>query len=70
MLQVKSFECTPIQENTYILYNEFNECIIIDPGCYHDEEKAAFRSILILELTDTIDKFLMLMKWEMKNPHF
>ena len=39
MLTVKSFEFSPIQENTYILYNEFNECIIIDPGCYFDEEK-------------------------------
>ena len=39
MLQIKSFEFSPIQENTYILYNEFNECIIIDPGCFFDEEK-------------------------------
>ena len=39
MLKVKSFEFSPIQENTYILYNEFNECIIIDPGCYSDAEK-------------------------------
>lgn len=39
MLQIKSFEFSPIQENTYILYNEFNECIVIDPGCYFDEEK-------------------------------
>jgi hydroxyacylglutathione hydrolase len=39
MLQIQSFEFSPIQENTYILYNEFNDCIIIDPGCYFDEEK-------------------------------
>ena len=39
MLKIKSFEFSPIQENTYILYNEFNECIIVDPGCYFDEEK-------------------------------
>jgi hydroxyacylglutathione hydrolase len=39
MLKIKSFEFSPIQENTYILYNEFNECIIIDPGCYYDAEK-------------------------------
>lgn len=39
MLQVKLFEFSPIQENTYVLYNEFNECVIIDPGCYFDEEK-------------------------------
>ncbi|MEJ7611497.1 MAG: MBL fold metallo-hydrolase [Ferruginibacter sp.] len=39
MLKIKSFEFSPIQENTYVLYNEFNDCIIIDPGCYFDEEK-------------------------------
>jgi hydroxyacylglutathione hydrolase len=39
MLQIKSFEFSPIQENTYVLYNEFNDCIIIDPGCYYDAEK-------------------------------
>lgn len=47
MLKIKSFEFNPIQENTYILYNGFNECIIIDPGCYFDHEKeelAAFIS--------------------------
>lgn len=41
MLTVKSFEFSPIQENTYVLYNEFNECIIVDPGCYFDNEKEA-----------------------------
>lgn len=39
MLQVKSFVFSPIAENTYLLYNEHKEAIIIDPGCYHDEEK-------------------------------
>ena len=39
MLQIKSFEFSPIQENTYLLYNELNDCIIIDPGCYFDAEK-------------------------------
>ena len=39
MLTVKSFEFSPIQENTYLLYNEFNNAIIIDPGCYFDDEK-------------------------------
>jgi len=39
MLHIKKFVFSPIQENTYILYNEFKECIIIDPGCYFDDEK-------------------------------
>ena len=39
MLKIKSFVFSPIQENTYLLYNEFNDCMIIDPGCYFPEEK-------------------------------
>ena len=46
MLQIKSFVFSPIQENTYILYNEFRECIIIDPGCYFDEEKEALKTFI------------------------
>ena len=46
MLTIKSFEFSPIQENTYILYNEFNDCIIIDPGCYFDAEKEALLSFI------------------------
>lgn len=46
MLQVKSFEFSPIQENTYILYNEFNSCIIIDPGCYFDEEEETLANFI------------------------
>ena len=39
MLSVEYFTFSPIQENTYLLYNEFNNCVIIDPGCYFPEEK-------------------------------
>lgn len=39
MFQIKSFQFSPIQENTYILYNESKYCILIDPGCYFEEEK-------------------------------
>src|SRR5690606_6663759 len=39
MLTVHSFTFSPIQENTYIISNSNNECIIIDPGCYYEEER-------------------------------
>lgn len=39
MLKIKSFIFSPIQENTYLLYNEFNDCLIIDPGCYFPYEQ-------------------------------
>ena len=46
MLKLKTFEFSPIQENTYILYNEFNDCIIIDPGCYFEEEREALSTFI------------------------
>ena len=39
MLSVKVFTFNPVAENTYILYNEQGEAIIIDPGCYTNDER-------------------------------
>ncbi len=46
MLLVKVFTFNPVQENTYLLYNEQKECMIIDPGCYYDEEKETLASFI------------------------
>jgi glyoxylase-like metal-dependent hydrolase (beta-lactamase superfamily II) len=43
MLSIKAFTFNPVQENTYVLYNEKLECCIIDPGCYFPEEKEEFK---------------------------
>lgn len=40
MISIQSFNFGPFQENTYVLFDETKECIIIDPGCYDDSEKA------------------------------
>ena len=57
MLSLKSFTFNPVQENTYVLYNENKECCIIDPGCYFSEEqqqlkaeieKAGLKPVLLL----------------------
>jgi hydroxyacylglutathione hydrolase len=39
MLTVKVFTFSPVQENTYVVYNEQKQAIIIDPGCYFPAEK-------------------------------
>ncbi|MEO8403882.1 MAG: MBL fold metallo-hydrolase [Chitinophagaceae bacterium] len=39
MLSIKTFVFNPVQENTYILFNEKKEACIIDPGCYFEEER-------------------------------
>ncbi len=46
MLKIKSFVFSPIQENTYLLYNEFKDCVIIDPGCYFPEEKDELKAFI------------------------
>lgn len=47
MLTIKCFQFSPIQENTYLLYNEFNNCIIIDPGCYFEEEREILAQFIL-----------------------
>jgi hydroxyacylglutathione hydrolase len=39
MLHIQVFVFNPFQENTYILYDETNECVVVDPGCYEEDEK-------------------------------
>ena len=39
MINIKSLTFNPFQENMYVLSDETNECIIIDPGCYEPQEK-------------------------------
>ncbi len=46
MLKIKSFVFSPIQENTYLLSNEINECVIIDPGCYFPEEQDELKAFI------------------------
>lgn len=47
MLTVEYFTFNPFQENTYVVYDEERNCIIIDPGCsntFENEELSAFIS--------------------------
>ena len=39
MIQVKKFVFNPFQVNTYILWDETLECVIIDPGCADAREQ-------------------------------
>lgn len=39
MIDIKKFTFNPFQENTYVLYDETGEAIIIDPGCYEPAEE-------------------------------
>jgi hydroxyacylglutathione hydrolase len=46
MLTVQPFTFNPVQENTYVLYNEKGVCCIIDPGCYFASEEQALKGFL------------------------
>jgi hydroxyacylglutathione hydrolase len=39
MIEIKCFVFNPFMENTYVLFDETHECIIIDPGCYDTQEQ-------------------------------
>ncbi|PIQ47232.1 MAG: MBL fold hydrolase [Cytophagales bacterium CG12_big_fil_rev_8_21_14_0_65_40_12] len=39
MIQIKQFTFNPFMENTYVLFDETNEAVIIDPGCYESYEQ-------------------------------
>ena len=48
-MKIKSFTFNPFQENTYVVYDDTKECIIIDPGCYTDKERDELRRFITSE---------------------
>lgn len=41
MLNIKTFICNLLAENTYVVSDETKECVIIDCGAYYEEERKA-----------------------------
>lgn len=46
MITVKAFTFNPFMENTYLLYDETQSCVIIDPGCNDSTEEAELVSYI------------------------
>ena len=46
MLKIERFICNPIRENTYVVSDETNECVIVDCGVYFPEERKAVVSYI------------------------
>ncbi|MCK9611581.1 MAG: MBL fold metallo-hydrolase [Bacteroidales bacterium] len=42
MITVKSFEFNGFGVNTYVLINDNNNCVVVDPGCYTKSEQKRF----------------------------
>jgi hydroxyacylglutathione hydrolase len=48
MIHIKTLTFNPLQENTYVVYDDEGACMIVDPGCYDPSEQQ--------ELADYIKK--------------
>ena len=46
MIRIQSFTFNPFQENTYILFDETLQCVIIDPGCSTDSERNVLKNFI------------------------
>jgi len=57
MLTVKPFTFSPVQENTYVVYNESGDCGIIDPGCYFGNERNELKEFI--QTTGLTPKYLL-----------
>ena len=45
-MEISQITFNPFQENTFILWDETRECIIIDPGCYEKNEKESLKNFI------------------------
>lgn len=45
-MQVTSFTFNGFAENTYLVYDNTKECIVIDPGCYDKQEKKTLENFV------------------------
>lgn len=46
MLQVQRFTFNQLAEQTYVLYDETKDCVIVDPGCSTIEEEQALSNFI------------------------
>lgn len=47
MITIDCFTFNGFQENTYVLRDETNECVIIDPGCYTSSEQQQLHDFIL-----------------------
>jgi hydroxyacylglutathione hydrolase len=47
-MKFQAFTFNPFEENTYVLYDDTAECIIVDPGCYTGNEKSELSEFIIV----------------------
>jgi hydroxyacylglutathione hydrolase len=45
-MKIQSFTFNPFSENTYVLWDDTLECVIIDPGCYEKHEELQLENFI------------------------
>lgn len=58
MLHIKSFTFNAFQENTYLIYDEFGNGVLIDPGCFDKQEKTELETFILsqkIQLTQILN---------------
>ena len=49
MLNIRTLTCNPLQERAYVVWKDKGTCVVVDPGCYGDDELQAFEGLLAQE---------------------
>jgi len=57
MISIETLVFNPFEENTYIVFDDTKECLIIDPGCYTTEEEN--KLTYLIEEKELIPKHLI-----------
>ena len=52
-MRIKRFEFNMFPVNTYVLWDETKEAVIIDPGCFYEEEKQILKDLTVKHLLNT-----------------
>jgi glyoxylase-like metal-dependent hydrolase (beta-lactamase superfamily II) len=45
-MKLKQLVFNPLQENTYVIWDESSECAIVDPGCFHRAEREELEAFI------------------------
>lgn len=45
-MEIAQFTFGPFQENTYVLYDDTKECVIVDPGCSSRDEENQLKELI------------------------
>jgi hydroxyacylglutathione hydrolase len=46
-MTVKTFTFSPFQENTYLIYDETKEAVLIDAGCFNEREQHQLKNFIV-----------------------